>query len=64
MTVGTAEFGQADLFKTETHTEAPMAQLGRAAASESCALCLVSRLQFQLMPVGPATFGQAETKPQ
>ena len=33
--VSTTQFGQADLFKTETHTEAPMTQLGRAAASGS-----------------------------
>ena len=33
--MGTAKFGQADLSKTETHTEAPMTQLGRAAASSS-----------------------------
>ena len=32
MPVDTAQFGQADLFKTEAHTEAPMVQLGRAAA--------------------------------
>ena len=35
MPVDTAQFGQADLSKTETHTEAPMTQLGRAAASGS-----------------------------
>ena len=35
MPVGTAQFGQADLSKTEAHTEAPMTQLGRAAASGS-----------------------------
>ena len=35
MPVDTAQFGQADLSKTETHTEAPMTQLGRAAASSS-----------------------------
>ena len=35
MPVDTAQFGQADLSKTEAHTEAPMAQLGRAAASGS-----------------------------
>ena len=33
MPVDTAQFGQADLSKTETHTEAPMTQLGRATAS-------------------------------
>ena len=33
--VGTAKFGQANLSKTEAHTEAPMTQLGRAAASGS-----------------------------
>ena len=33
MQVGTAQFGQADLSKTEAHAEAPMTQLGRAAAS-------------------------------
>ena len=35
MPVGTTQFGQADLSKTETYTEAPMTQLGRAAASAS-----------------------------
>ena len=35
MPVGTAQFGQADLSKTEAHTEAPMTQLERAAASGS-----------------------------
>ena len=35
MPVGTAQFGQADLSKTETYTEAPMTQLGRAAASNA-----------------------------
>ena len=35
MPVGTAQFGQADLFKTEAHTEAPMTQPGRATASRS-----------------------------
>ena len=33
MSVGTTKFGQADLSKTEAHTEAPMTQLGRATAS-------------------------------
>ena len=33
--VGTAQFGQANLSKTETHAEAPMTQLGRAAAPGS-----------------------------
>ena len=31
--VDTAKFGQANLSKTETHTEAPITQLGRAATS-------------------------------
>ena len=35
MPVGTAQFGQADLSKTEAHTEAPMTELGRAAASNA-----------------------------
>ena len=35
MPVDTAQFGQADLSKTETHTEAPMTQLGRTATSRS-----------------------------
>ena len=35
MPLDTAQFGQADLSKTEAHTEAPMTQLGRAAASSS-----------------------------
>ena len=38
MPVGTAQFGQANLSKTETHTEAPMAQLGRAATPMKIAL--------------------------
>ena len=33
MPVDTAQFGQADLSKTEAHTEAPMTQLGRTTAS-------------------------------
>ena len=33
--VGTIRFGQADLSKTEPRTEAPMTQLGRAAASSA-----------------------------
>ena len=33
--VGTAQFGEANLSKTETHTEAPITQLGRAAAPGS-----------------------------
>ena len=33
--VGTAQFGKANLSKMETHTEAPMTQLGRAAAPGS-----------------------------
>ena len=32
---GTAQFGQADLSKTEAHTEAPMTQQGCAAAPGS-----------------------------
>ena len=35
MPVDTAQLGQADLSKTETHTEAPMTQLGRTATSRS-----------------------------
>ena len=35
MPVGAAQFGQADLSKTEAHTEAPKTQLERAAASGS-----------------------------
>ena len=35
MPVGTAQVGPADLSKTELHTEAPMTQLGRTAASGS-----------------------------
>ena len=35
MPVDTAQFGQADLSKTETLTEPPMTQLGRAAAPGS-----------------------------
>ena len=35
MPVDIAQFGQADLSKTETHTEAPMTQLGRTATSRS-----------------------------
>ena len=34
MSVDTAQFGQADLSKTEAHTEAPMTQLGRTTASK------------------------------
>ena len=33
MPVGTAQFGQADLFKKETHTETPMTELGRTIVS-------------------------------
>ena len=33
MPVDSAQFGQADLSKTEAHTEAPMTQLGRTTAS-------------------------------
>ena len=46
MPVGTTQFGQADLSKTETDTEAPMTQLGRAAASSSI--------------IGTTQFGQAD----
>ena len=35
MPVCTAQFGQADLFKTEAHTETPMTQLGRANVSSA-----------------------------
>ena len=35
MPVGAAQVGPADLSKTELHTEAPMTQLGRTAASGS-----------------------------
>ena len=46
MPVGTAQFGQADLSKTEADTEAPMPQLGRATASSSILgrVWLVSKL--------------------
>ena len=42
--IGTTQFGQADLSKVETHTEAPMTQLGRAAAPSSIIdhVCFVS----------------------
>ena len=40
MPVGTAQFGQANLSKTEAHTETPMTQLGRAAASSSTVVML------------------------
>ena len=33
MPIGVVQFGQADLSKTEAHTEAPMTQLGRTTAS-------------------------------
>ena len=52
MPVGTVQFGQADLFKTETHIEAPITQLGRAAASGSIA-------DHGRTEVGTAQFGQA-----
>ena len=35
MPVGIAQFGQTDVSKTKTHTEAPMTQLGRTATSRS-----------------------------
>ena len=64
MPVGTTQFGQADLSKTETDTEAPMTQLGRAPASSSIIdhVCFISfpDFWFQLMPVGTAQFGQAD----
>ena len=34
MPVDTAQFGQADSSKTETHTEAPMTQIGHTAVSK------------------------------
>ena len=43
MPVGAAQFGQADLSKTKPYTEAPMTQLGRAAALQ------VQSLQSLLM---------------
>ena len=35
LVVGNTQFGQANLSKTETRTEAPMTQLGRTAASSA-----------------------------
>ena len=40
MPVGATQFGRADLSKLETHTEAPMTQLGRAAAPGSIMVML------------------------
>ena len=69
MPVGTVQFGQADLFKTETHIEAPMTQRGRAAAQTVWWTCWkfvrvlsggVREKAPQLMPVGTAQFGQAD----
>ena len=68
MPVGTTQLGQADLSKTETNTEAPMTQRGRAAAQTvwwTCweSVCVLSggvrEKAPQLMPVGTAQFGQA-----
>ena len=43
MPVGTAQFGQADLSKTEAHAEAPMTQLERATVSQSSVIVGVIR---------------------
>ena len=45
MPVDTAQFGQADLSKTETHSEAPMTQQGRDAAPGS--------IMFGLLRISP-----------
>ena len=52
MPIDSAQSVQADLFKTETHIEAPITQLGRAAASGSIA-------DHGRTEVGTAQFGQA-----
>ena len=48
MPVGATRIGRADLSKTETHTEAPMAQLGRAAASGSI-MVMFGLFRFRLL---------------
>ena len=52
MPVGTTQFGQADLSKTETHTEAPMAQLGRTAAPLKITQLI---FEFKFATRGPIT---------
>ena len=52
MPVDTAQFGQADLSKTETHTEAPMTQLGRAATPMKIAQRI---FEFQFPANDPTT---------
>ena len=64
MPVSTTQFGHADLSKKETGTEPPMRQLGRAPASSSidhvCFTKFSIFVEFQLIPVGTAQFGQAD----
>ena len=52
MPVDTAQFGQADLSKTEAHTEAPMTQLGRTTASMKITQPL---FEFKFATRGPIT---------
>ena len=49
MPVGTAQFGQADLSKAEAHTEAPMTQLGRAAALQVQSLLMLGLFVLNFM---------------
>ena len=52
MPIDTAQFGQADLSKTETHTEAPMTQLGRTDASMKITQLI---FEFKFATRGPIT---------
>ena len=56
--IGTTQLGQASLSKTEAHTETPMTQLGRAAASGS----IIDRVWFVYKLSEPKRNEQIQTE--